>query len=685
MFVVRSLKKKFKRKPAQAGFFLLSYILMFIFIYFAFIFLFLAFRSALHLFGGDSAEFALTGSIWGIPHPPGYPFFTVISNLIVRLVPFSIPSWRISLISSFSTVVSSYILYKILSELKVSRFISLIASTLYIFLFPVWLYSLLPEVFTLHACLALFATYTVIRYRKTKHIRFLRTIIFLLGLQISHHHTFILFLPGWIYLLLKSNIVKTLRSVHRRQKLLLLLVFILGISFYAYPPIISRLGAIIDWENAQTVQGFFRLITRSMYGTFKAYGGSTWDMFNQLFDTFSFFVFVFHDFRFIGLVFIALGFLTLHKKNKELFLFVALTSIAHILFYFYSNFRLSRSFTLAMYERFLIPLYAVLIIPLGFGFASCSTFIIQKVTPLISHPALKKAVRFLPAMFPVLFVLVVFIQNYKIIQQVKHFNVFETYAMDLLNTPPKNAIIQIGFDNSYFPSYYLFEKEKFRSDLTFLFLLLMDKPHYQKYLKQKYQNLVLPKYPVKSSQFVNAFLRGNNKNGIYFETPVATDSWKPYGLLWKYYPTYEDMKKDQANLLKENKRLWTRVYTIPQLDKYAKNILHAKDVQDEYLKAYMSYSKYLFAAGYKNEATTVVKTIYSKYRTKDLTTRIILLNLLVEQQKCSEAKQYVEDLTLEQMTQTQEYSNSLTHYFNTCDLQNKRFKELKEYLNNSQK
>jgi len=48
---------------------------------------------------GDSAEFVTVATTLGIAHPPGYPLYTLLGALVVRL-PFGTPFLRMSLLSA---------------------------------------------------------------------------------------------------------------------------------------------------------------------------------------------------------------------------------------------------------------------------------------------------------------------------------------------------------------------------------------------------------------------------------------------------------------------------------------------------------------------------------------------------------------------------------------------------------
>jgi hypothetical protein len=157
--------------------------------------------SARFIFGGDSAEFSAIAHTWSIPHPPGYPLYSLLLNSVTRLISIGTIPWRASLLSSIPTVLTSYLLFKILTHIKIRKGVALLASLLYIVLFPVWEYSLVPEVFALNSLLVVATSYFLLCYRDYNKQVYLIFASFLVGLCVSHHHIFVIFIPGWIFLL----------------------------------------------------------------------------------------------------------------------------------------------------------------------------------------------------------------------------------------------------------------------------------------------------------------------------------------------------------------------------------------------------------------------------------------------------------------------------------------------------
>ena len=49
--------------------------------------------------GGDSGEFATVAALGGVPHPPGYPLFVILSQLTNMVVPFGSVAFKAAIAS----------------------------------------------------------------------------------------------------------------------------------------------------------------------------------------------------------------------------------------------------------------------------------------------------------------------------------------------------------------------------------------------------------------------------------------------------------------------------------------------------------------------------------------------------------------------------------------------------------
>ena len=649
--------------------------------YYFFLFIFLLLNQSHYIFGGDSAEFSLVARTFSVAHPPGYPLYSVLSRVINYLVPFYSTPWRVSLISSVATILTSYILFKLLSRLGIPRLIAVFSSTLYIFLFPIWQYAEIPEVFALHNALVMTITFLIYRYSKKDHIFYLYLMAFLTGLSVSHHHIFILFIPGWLYLL-KTKWQPFLRKrITKRVLFYVIISFALGISFYVYSIIASGYKPPLDWENAKTFDGFVRLITRSSYGVFKAYDASSGNITNQIFDSLSFFIFVLHDFRIVGLFFAIIGAFRLKAKSKQIFTFFVTTMLIHLFFLFYTNFSLSGSFTIAMYERFLIPIYLLFIIPFAFGITYSYEVLALFSRKWVKNNSLKKVLIYGYSLFLLTYLIIVVYQNYQVIKKIPKLDYFADYAKNLLDTVPRGAIFFVGADNSYFTTAYYHFAEGYRKDIKYIFINILDKKYYRDQIRLKYPELTIPE-PYDKNKDLSDFVKRNARFGVYFDN-ARGGAWKPYGLLWKYYETDVTSENSNDELVKENERLWNTIYKIPEMDAELKKILHLNVVQDHYINSYFNFSKLLFATGHIDQSASVVKNIISKYRKNDVKTKLILVNLLVYQKKCIDAKFYLKSIDLNRLYDNAGLLPSLKDYYEKCKISNPDLKKIDDIMDKS--
>lgn len=642
------------------------------------IFLFLAFNQSLHIFGGDSGEYSLVARTWSIPHPPGYPFYSLLINIINHAFPFFTTSWKIALLSSVATVLTAWVLYKILLLLKVEKWPALFSSLLYIFLFPVWLYGEIPEVFALNSLLIALVTYFILQYRNTNKIRFLLLTAFFLGLCVSHHQIFVLFIPGWMYLLSGKSVRSVLFKLSKKSLFTLGGLFLLGFSFYLYAPIASHFNPPLDWENPQTPLGFFRLITRAAYGTFKAYPGTTGSMTYRIFDVISFFIMLLMDFRIAGIVTMMLGFYVLFKKKRRIFYFVIITSSVYLFFLFYSNFVLLGSFTLAMYERFLIAFYMLLIIPFAYGANWFYIFAQTIIKKKVQNEFLIKLTSMLLFFIIPAYIITITVQNYKTISQVKNMDIFATYAKNILDTVPSGSIVYAASDNTYFTALYYFVTEHYRTDVKYIQMNIMNKKNYQDKVKKEFPGIHIP--PNKDGAFdAKEFLKQNESLGIYVETPLTNDLWAPYGLLWKYYSSQEKYASESASILSANKRLWTSVYTIPVLNQYLRNILHLNVVQDHYIRAYFDFSRLLFMNDEIHLAINVITNLMNHLAKNDKKIPLILTNLYMYQNNCVKAREVMGSFDYRSLQNYPGYAPTVLNYFKQCDPMNVHKSVIEQY------
>src|SRR3989344_7246069 len=83
------------------------------------------------IYGGDSGELVSAAYTFGIPHPPGYPLYTLLSALLSYGIPFGTVAWRMGFLSSVPMAFSVFFVWNIVYLLTKKITPSIIASFTY--------------------------------------------------------------------------------------------------------------------------------------------------------------------------------------------------------------------------------------------------------------------------------------------------------------------------------------------------------------------------------------------------------------------------------------------------------------------------------------------------------------------------------------------------------------------------
>ena len=183
------------------------------------LFCFYLFFQTRGIFGGDSGDLVAAAAVWGIPHPPGYPLYTFISALLIRL-PFFTPAWRVALLSSLPSALAVVFLYLTLRQLVKSRLISLTASLTLAFAYIFWLNAEVAEVFGLNSFFICLLIFLILSWHQKPTARRFYLFSFFLGLSLTHHQTILFLLPAFLYLVIKRLPLKNLKRILLKSFLL---------------------------------------------------------------------------------------------------------------------------------------------------------------------------------------------------------------------------------------------------------------------------------------------------------------------------------------------------------------------------------------------------------------------------------------------------------------------------------
>ncbi len=197
----------------------------------------------------DAGELIAACYTLGIPHPPGHPLYAILGWLFTRL-PIGSPAFRVNLMSAFFGALTSAVVFLVVREMvareeqlrRTATFAGLIAALAVTFSSILWDQSIVAETTTLHSFFMMMVTLLLFRIEADgpdyPHLtRRLFVFSFIYGLSFTNHVAGLFFLPSVTLILLCSLRWRVFKPVRFATMFLL---FLLGLSVYAYLPIRSR-------------------------------------------------------------------------------------------------------------------------------------------------------------------------------------------------------------------------------------------------------------------------------------------------------------------------------------------------------------------------------------------------------------------------------------------------------------
>ena len=256
----------------------------------------------------------------GVAHPPGYPLYTFLA-WIATYIPYSTVSWRVSLLSSVPMSLALGFLYLILHQISKSKSVSIITTFVFGFSYLVWLYAITPEVFAMYILFLTVFIWLMLNIQNlfpNKHSQ-IYFLAFYTGLNLTHHHTILFILPAIIYYLYPKY--QNLFKKPRWDFILKTFVFFcVGLLPYIYVYFAALGHPVLNWENPVTLDGFIRLISRSIYGSFRSNAIYTATFSDRIRQISNFFESLFIDFKIVGLLSIS-GFYVMYRTQKKFAVF----------------------------------------------------------------------------------------------------------------------------------------------------------------------------------------------------------------------------------------------------------------------------------------------------------------------------------------------------------------------------
>lgn len=520
------------------------------------------------IYGGDAGDLTTAAYYWGIPHPPGYPLYTFLSGLIIRLLPFGTVAWKACFMSSIPSALSLFFLWRLCYRLTKSSVISTLSSILFGLSGPVWLNSITQEVFGLFSLINIVFLERALVWFDEKKIKQLYFLAFWVGISLTHQHViFVTYLGMLLFILWRRRDLLILMRNHYRKVVLFVL---LGFLPYVYAPITSSLGTVFDMEHAASIEGFIRLVSRASYGTFQATAGGAPLLLNRVLNVYTFFQFIVRDFTLPGVIFIFIGLFSMRKYQENLYDFITVSLFSWIFFFFFAGFSQLLNYHIGTSERFFIVPYQLMIICFAYGMNSF--YVRKKYSMLIFIIGICLLIGFLFPQWNRTY------QAYRLLRTDKS---MEQLAIDVMRSAPENSMIFLFEDTTTYAMYYSYFVQRLRPDIKFIFFRWLGNKHYRSFLRMKYPDIVVPEpinadYAILLASFVNTNI-GKFPLVSDVESNLLSGTWMLNGLLFVYSAKVES-NLERTNILQTTTNLWNQFSPPLFLLSYYKEIPMISDV-----------------------------------------------------------------------------------------------------------
>ncbi|OGS11301.1 MAG: hypothetical protein A2386_04695 [Elusimicrobia bacterium RIFOXYB1_FULL_48_9] len=442
----------------------------------------------------------------GVAHPPGYPFYTLISKLFILLVPFGSQAFRLNALSALAGAASCYVLYLIFRALLKNRAVAALLALTLASSYLQWYLALVSEMYTLNTLFAALTVYLLLRFSQDKtEFRYLYLASFLFGLGLGNRMDLLLSTP----IFAAAAFVKR-KSLSPKALIVSALLFLCGASVFFYLPVRSAAGPMLDWNHPADLGRFWGSLTR------KTHGG-TLDLISEAYAKGTNFsagiaFYLEHLLKGFGYIGIFLGLLGIYRsvKTKDVFMSGLLLAWAASgpLFVFLSNMPPNPHALAILEAHFLLPnmLFAPFI---GAGILSLSE----------SRTNNKIIIALAAAM--------VILNGYSNLPELNKRNNFVgfDYAKNIIRSAPPGSVVVMKKDVQLFSLWNEQLVKNIRPDLTVISQGLSGSDWYRKPLMRARPGVYIG--PLKSPEDWRLLYQANSGRGVFYSQDA---DYRPQGI-----------------------------------------------------------------------------------------------------------------------------------------------------------
>jgi hypothetical protein len=237
-------------------------------------------------YGTDGGDLITAARTLGVPHPTGYPAYTLLAWLFSHL-PIRTIAYRVNLLSAVSAALATGLLCRTTQSLlpndRTKLPISVATALTFAFSPLLWSQAVISEVYALLALFAALLLWLLVRWRQGGGENTLWLAAFVLGLGLGNHLTLALAVPAALFLLWGDDRASWQRLLRLRTILPAAGLFAVGLGIYAYLPLAAAQYPPVNWGNPQTWERFLWVVTAKQYQVF-AFGLAPEHMPSRVFE-----------------------------------------------------------------------------------------------------------------------------------------------------------------------------------------------------------------------------------------------------------------------------------------------------------------------------------------------------------------------------------------------------------------
>jgi len=214
------------------------------------------------IFVEDSAEFSTAAAIFGVPHPPGYPLYTLLAGLFVRVVRVGDVAYRSNLFSAACGGAAVAVLWLLLRRVGIGRLGALVATVSFAVGETFWSESLAADVHSLNVLLLVLALLFTFEAVQTPSARRYAWAGLTIGLAVGHRNINAVFLAPLVVALELER-----RKQRRDPRLLAIAVgaLVASAAVYLYLPVAASRDPALNMGEPTSLPRLWSVITAHAY------------------------------------------------------------------------------------------------------------------------------------------------------------------------------------------------------------------------------------------------------------------------------------------------------------------------------------------------------------------------------------------------------------------------------------